>query len=379
LDGFSRYVFRQLLIGTIFVTTALTGVLWLAQSLRFVELIVNRGLSAGTFMYLIMLLLPNYLVMILPIALFTVVVFTYSKLTTDRELVVMRAVGVSPLQLAKPALALALIVTVIGYALNFSLLPSSYRMFREMQWDLRYNYSHVLLQEGAFNTVANGVTVYVRERSKDGQLLGIFAHVRRDGKEPETWMADRGALVQGDDGATMVMFNGSRQTVGKNTGQLEIIYFDRAALALDQVRATGIVRHRKPRERTMTELFNIREDRYVAPSDYGKFTIEAHRRLTVPLSSVGFTLVAVICLMSGRFSRGGQPRAILFSVGIVVALLLTTMALENLAARDLKLIPTLYIVAGLPVVLGSYVLAKPRRQRAHGDMAGATAGKLTET
>lgn len=373
MDGFSRYVLRQLLIGTIFVTTALTGVLWLAQSLRFVELIVNRGLSAGTFMYLIMLLLPNYLVMILPIALFTVVVFTYAKLTTDRELVVMRSVGVSPLQLAKPALCLALIVTVIGYALNFSLLPSSYRMFREMQWDLRYNYSHVLLQEGAFNTVTNGVTVYVRERSKDGQLLGIFAHVRRDGKEPETWMADRGALVQGDEGATVVMFNGSRQTVGKNTQQLEIIYFDRASLALDQVRAQDIVRHREPRERTVAELFNIREDRYVAPSDYGKFTIEAHRRLTVPLSSIGFTIVAVVCLMSGRFSRGGQPRAILLAVGIVVTLLLTTMALENLAARDLNLIPTLYIVASLPIAVGMVALTRPSRGRQAGGLAGAAA------
>lgn len=379
MDGFSRYVLRQLLIGTIFVTAALTGVLWLAQLLRFVELIVDRGLSAGTFMYLIMLLLPSYLVMILPIALFTVVVFTYSKLTTDRELVVMRAVGVSPLQLAKPAITLALIVSVIGYALNFSLLPSSYRMFREMQWDLRYNYSHVLLQEGAFNTVTNGVTVYVRERSKDGQLLGIFAHVRRDGKEPETWMAERGALVQGDEGATVVMFNGSRQTVGKSTNQLEILYFDRAALALDQVRANDIVRHREPRERTVAELFNIRNDRYVAPFDYGKFTIEAHRRLTVPLSPLGFTLVAVICLMSGRFSRGGQPRAILLAVGIVVALLLTTMALENLAARDLKLIPTLYLVAALPIVLGLFALARPTRQRARADMAGVTVGKLTES
>ena len=174
------------------------------------------------------------------------------------------------------------------------------------------------------------------------------------------------------------MFNGSRQTVGKSTNQLEILYFDRAALALDQVRANDIVRHREPRERTVAELFNIRNDRYVAPFDYGKFTIEAHRRLTVPLSPLGFTLVAVICLMSGRFSRGGQPRAILLAVGIVVALLLTTMALENLAARDLKLIPTLYLVAALPIVLGLFALARPTRQRARADMAGVTVGKLTE-
>ncbi|MEQ8166013.1 MAG: LptF/LptG family permease, partial [Alphaproteobacteria bacterium] len=101
MSELNKYVLRQLLVGMVIVTIGLTCVIWLTQSLRFVDMIVNRGLTAGTFVYLTMLLLPNFLSIILPIAVFTVVVFTYSKLISDRELIVMRAAGLSQVALAR--------------------------------------------------------------------------------------------------------------------------------------------------------------------------------------------------------------------------------------------------------------------------------------
>ena len=103
MSGLNKYILKQLLVGMILVTAGLTCVIWLTQSLKFVEMIVNRGLTTGVFMYFTMLLLPNFLSIVLPIALFTVIVFTYSKLITDRELVVMRAAGLSQHALAKQA------------------------------------------------------------------------------------------------------------------------------------------------------------------------------------------------------------------------------------------------------------------------------------
>ncbi|MFM8992544.1 MAG: LptF/LptG family permease, partial [Alphaproteobacteria bacterium] len=84
-----RYVLRQVLIAPTRGAAPLTCAIWLTQSLRFVELIVNRGLTIGTFFYLTMLLLPSFLWLLLPISLFAAVLFTYLRLTTDSELVVM--------------------------------------------------------------------------------------------------------------------------------------------------------------------------------------------------------------------------------------------------------------------------------------------------
>ena len=60
MNAFTRYVFGQLFVGMIFVTAGLTCIIWLSQSLRLVELIVNRGVSAGTFIYLTMLIATEF-------------------------------------------------------------------------------------------------------------------------------------------------------------------------------------------------------------------------------------------------------------------------------------------------------------------------------
>lgn len=363
MNGITRYVLWQLLAGMILVTAGLTCVIWLSQSLRFIEMIVNRGLSAGMFVYLTMLLLPNFLSLILPIALFTVVVFTYSRLISDRELVVMRTAGLSQAALAKPALILALIVVLIGYALSFYLLPTSYRMFRELQWDIRYNYSQILLREGAFNNVAEGITVYVRERSSDGQLHGILIHDARKKNKPSTIMAERGAIVDSDGTARVVMFDGNRQEIDKNTKNLSILYFDKYMLDIDNSRKEGIIRYREPRERKVSELFTIREEQLLNPKDYGKFVVEGHNRVLAPLLALAFTLIALACQISGSVTRRGQTPRIVTAVGVVVLLQAAAMGLQNLCARNLDLVPLMYANAVVPIVISYWIMVRPPRRR----------------
>jgi len=377
MNALNRYVLRQLAVGMILVTAGLTCVIWLTQSLRFVEMIVNRGLSAGSFVYLTMLLLPNFLSIILPIALFTIVVFTYSKMIGDRELVVMRATGMNQNALARPALILAMVVVGIGYWLNLYLLPQSYSQFRELQWDIRYNYSHILLQEGVFNTVSKGITVYIRERSSDGQLHGILVQDERKPAKPYTLMAERGAMVQSPEGARVIMFNGNRQEVDRKTARLSILYFDRYIFDLGSPETIDESRYREARERSLMELFNLDKDKRLNPKDYGKFTIEAHKRLTAPLTALGFTLVALACLISGSFSRRNQARRTILAVAVIVTLQGAALGLENLSARNLDFIPLMYVNAVLPIVLGYIFMHRHPRRRPTTDVApaGAAAGR----
>src|SRR6476659_5609331 len=90
-----RYIFRQSFSVMLVVTAVLTTAVWLAQSLRLVDLIVNRGLSAELFLYLALLILPRFLDIVLPIGAFIAVLFTFNRLTSESELVAMRSVGLS--------------------------------------------------------------------------------------------------------------------------------------------------------------------------------------------------------------------------------------------------------------------------------------------
>ena len=91
-----RYMFYQQLWALIAVTGGLAALIWLTQSLRFVELVVNHGLSIGVFLELTGLLIPSFVAVILPITTFVVIQFIYQRLAGDRELTVMRSAGLSP-------------------------------------------------------------------------------------------------------------------------------------------------------------------------------------------------------------------------------------------------------------------------------------------
>src|SRR3546814_4002459 len=150
---------------TVFVTVALTFAIWLTHSLRLVDYIRNRGFPASTFLTCVDLLLPSFLGVVLPVATFVAILFVYHKLAMDSEMVVMRAAGLSQLQLARPAIILAVAVTVGVYAISLYFLPLSFRNFKDLQNEFRNDFSAVLLQEGVFTALNENITVYVRQRS----------------------------------------------------------------------------------------------------------------------------------------------------------------------------------------------------------------------
>lgn len=370
--GMTRYVLRQLTVGMVFVSIALACVLWLTQSLRFVEMIVNKGISVATFLLLTMLLMPNFLVVIVPISLFAVVLFTYNKLNVDRELVVLRAAGFSHWALARPALILGAAATLFGYAMTLWVIPQTVYGFREMQWTIRNDITSVLLQEGVFNKFGDGLTIYVRSRNAEGELLGILVHDKRNPEKPVTLMAERGALVFNETGPRVLMVNGNRQQLPHDTGQLSLLYFD--SYTVDLATATGGSgdRTRDARERGVIELLNASEAE-LGTVDYRRAKVELHQRLTSPLYNLGFALVALACLLTAGFDRRGQGGTIMLAIGLMVALQAAALGVANLATRNLMFAPLLYLAALAPIGLGLWLLTHPPRPRRRAGVVGLAA------
>ncbi|OAN53206.1 LPS export ABC transporter permease LptF [Paramagnetospirillum marisnigri] len=349
---------RQMVVGMLFVSIALTCVLWLTQSLRFVEMIVNKGLSIGSFLKLTLLLMPGFLVIIIPISLFAVVVFTFNKLIADRELVVLRAAGLSHLTLAQPAIVLGAAASLVGYLLSCWLIPLTVRGFHEMHWSIRNDISNVLLQEGVFNKFGDGLTIYVRARSPEGELLGILVHDKRQAGRAVTLMAERGALVYTETGPRVLMVNGNRQEVTPGTGKLSLLYFD--SYTVDFATATGAKRERfrDARERSLGELLDVTEAES-GLQDYRRFKVELHSRLTSPLYNLGFALLAASILLTAGFDRRGQLVQVLIATGLMVAVQAAALGISNLATGNLAVVPAIYINAAIPIGFGLWVLVRP--------------------
>ena len=89
------YIAKQIVTGFLLVALSLMSMLWLTQSLRFVEMVTDKGLPVYLFVEMTSLLMPRVFTILSPIALFVAVMFVYNRLITDSELVVMKAVGIS--------------------------------------------------------------------------------------------------------------------------------------------------------------------------------------------------------------------------------------------------------------------------------------------
>lgn len=371
MGGIPRYILRQLVGPTVFVTVALTGVIWLTQSLRFLDLVINKGLSAWDFFYLTLLLLPRILVLLIPVSLFSATVYIYHRLKADSEIVVMRAAGFSPMSLALPAIVVSLAVAAVCYLLTLYLQPLGFRTFKDLQFSIRSNYASVAVPEGVFNTLVDGVTVFVRAREPTGELTGIFVHDARDPRSPATMMAERGALVQTAKGPRFVLVKGNRQELDTEDAQVSFLLFDRYTLDLQQFSESPVTRWRKPDERYLHELL----DPGGGPLDVanaGKLFAEAHWRLTAPLYAVAFVLIAVASMFYGEYDRRRDWTRIVVAAIAVMTLQTFALGFTSIVANAPELVSLMYANVAIPVVVCLYLLFTTRRVPAPGRLdAGA--------
>jgi lipopolysaccharide export system permease protein len=350
---------RQLTLGLLLVAGGLTTVIWLTQSLKFIDMIINNGATPVMFLKLTMLMMPSFLPITLPIALFVVVLFVYSKMTADRELVVMAAAGLSPVQLAKPVLILATMVMIFTFMNNILFLPESHRMFGELRWQIKYSFTQVMLDPGKFNVIGDKTTVYIREKTADNTLSGIFIHDESIPGAPVTVIAKSGAMVKSGNGANIIMFDGNRQVLDKETNDYSVLFFDRYTFAIDDYQEEQISRTPDRREMDLNELFTISTNDKILPRDRPKYIIEGHKRLTSPLVGIAFVLIALVCQFSGGFTRRNHTKRTVVAAVIILALQIIILGVENMSARNLTLIPAMYAITIIPIIACSIMLLKP--------------------
>jgi len=246
------------------------------------------------------------------------------------------------------------VATLIGYGLSLYLVPTLFRTLKDLQFRLRNAVSTVMLQEGVFNPVIKGVTVYVRARTESGELLGIIVHDERNHDQPITMMAERGAIVTSKPGTRIVMINGNRQETRKD-GALTLLHFERYEFEIAGLAKTPHPRWREPRERYLNELF-FSADQSEKVWSYQLLRMEGHYRLVSPLLSICFVIVGLAFLLSGEFNRRGQLKRVVGCIGVIIAIEVSLLSMKSSGQKLPELAGLIYLCPLLPALFGGYVL-----------------------
>ena len=209
----NKYFLRQLVAIFIMLLLVLTGLAWMIQIMTMMKFLLNYGINLTSFLGLTILMVPFIISIIIPFVTFIAIIFIYNKLISDNEVTVMASSGLSPYQIAKPALILATILTTLHLTLTLWIVPITQSQFYSTQWNLRYGLAHMKLQEAAFTQLADGLVVYV-DKVSGHDLSQVMLSDMRNEKSPLTIFAEKGKLVSTMRGLSIVMTNGSLQTNG---------------------------------------------------------------------------------------------------------------------------------------------------------------------
>jgi lipopolysaccharide export system permease protein len=353
----SLYILRQIVGPFLLFTLLLTLVVWMTQSLRLLDLVINRGQSAGIFAYLTLLMLPSLLVVIVPIAFFGAALFALNKLNHDSELVVMWSAGLSRFQMALPVIFAAAIAMALTYLCSLYLMPLGQRLTRDKVFEIRADIGAAILREGAFTTPSEGLTVFIRELSPTGEIKGILVHDNRDLTKPITYIAETGVLAQTPVGARLIMLKGNIERAEESGSKLSVLKFDRYVFDLDEYAGQPRASERETSERYLSELLEPQLTGMNQDARRGVYQAEAHNRLSAPLYCLAFALIALAATAKGHMARASYALRLSGAALMGALLRLLGYAAQGTAARNPQFLPVLYLIPLVGILIGAAILA----------------------
>ena len=211
MGSIGRYIFRTTFGAFLVILVSLTAVIWVTQALHDFDLITAQGQSILIFVSITGMIIPLLILVIAPIALLIAVVHVLNKMSTDSEIIVMNAAGMSPWVLFRAFLAVAVVVAILVTSISAYFAPKGLRTLREWLTEVQADVVGNLVQPGRFASIAGGVTMRIRERRSNGQMVGIFLDDQRDPAQRLTVLADVGEVISNANGTYLVLQNGMVQ------------------------------------------------------------------------------------------------------------------------------------------------------------------------
>lgn len=359
------------------------AIVWTTQVLARINLVTDSGQSALTFFELATLILPSIIPIVVPFALIIAVAQTLSVMNSDSELVVVSAAGGSRHIIARPVVILALLASVFSFAVDNGIDPYARERGRQLVATAHADLLSLVIQEGTFRKVDDGLFVQVAERLPDGRLGGIFvADSRQEGMDL-VYYAKNGAIVQDAEKSMLVMTDGVVHRKSPD-GNLSVIRFSSYAFDLSAFSAAAGAITMYPKDRTLAYLYNPDPNDKLFQNKPQTYRAELHRRLTEWIYPLVFALIALAVAGDARSHREGRINPLITAIAIALFVRWLGFFVSNQAQTSPLFSPLVYFV---PFVASMVAIAFIRSNKtmelpvawadALSEIAGQTAGRVS--
>ena len=320
MGSIGRYIFRTTFGAFLVICASVTALMWITQALRDIDLMTNQGQSIFVFIGITGLIIPLLILIIAPIALMIAVAHVLNKLGNDSELIVMNAAGMPPWVLFRPFLAVGIVVSLLVAAISIYVSPWGLRELRRWATEVRADLVSNVVQPGRFSKLEANLTLHIRERRPNGQLLGIFIDDQRNPKERASILAENGDIIKNERGLFLVLQNGTVQR--HETGQRDptIVLFNSYGFDLSGFASGSQVLKYSVRERYLWELYDPSLTDTLFADQPDQIRAEFHDRVTAPLYPLAFVVMTYAYLGAPRTTRQSRSMSLMGAIGAVSAL-----------------------------------------------------------
>ncbi|MEE2921316.1 MAG: LptF/LptG family permease [Pseudomonadota bacterium] len=326
------YLFFEVLRAVVIIVGGLVMLALLAQGLSRTDVILENRQSAATYFYIVMLGAPQIIALLTPLALFVAGVWSLNRIHKDSEIVVAQAAGMTRWQVASPILRLAVFCMIAHLAVNLWVQPTAQRAMRETVASARADLAAALIRPGQFTSNGDRLTFSAREQV-GGELRGVLISDMTDPENPTDILARSAALIEYEGHPTLLLRDATSQQLDSNS-QLSILEFDQYLFDLTDFMKEDSDLVLKASDKYLHELFFVDRTNYFELKEADALLAEAHSRLTTPLLNIVMTLLAIVAVLGGDFSRKGYSKRIAWATGGAIGVLIVQLVLQSASAND---------------------------------------------
>src|SRR5690606_28136815 len=312
-----RYILRRafmLFIGAMAWTLA---IVWTTQVLARIDLVTDSGQSALTFFEVASLIIPSIIPIVVPFAVVVAVAQTLSVMNSDSELVVINAAGASRMTVLKPIMLLAVAAAIFCLIVQNFVDPYSRQRNRNLIANARADLLTLLIQEGTFRKIEDGLFVQIGKRFPGNKLGEIFVADSRQEGVDLVYYAKTGAVIDEGDDKALLMSDGvvHRKVPG---GEISIIRFTSYAFDLSaftpQIGKVSLM----PKDQTTPYLLNPDPNDPIFQKSPNLYRSELAKRFSEWLYPITFALIALAVAGDARSHRESRIHPLITAVSIAL-------------------------------------------------------------
>lgn len=351
---YKRYIIRNIVPSLVIIIFSITSLVWITQILKFLHLI-DKGIKAQDFLNLIILVIPSLLFILLPFATIITIIYTYNALSERRQIIILQNLGLSNIQLASPALIVALAVTLFAYYISTSLLPLSYAKLKSDLNFMKNNYASTLLNEKTFNTISKDITVYFDKRLADGTMKDLILFDNRKHDNHAILFSRYGIFKIHNNSSFFQLKDGVRQVYDYN-GNLTNLSFDVLTVELVSNDAKRLEKEEYSREINEYYIHELlKPNNNLSKQRKIKLIAEGHQRLIWPMYNFVLVFLTLSVFLRQPYNKKSSLRQILITALSAIIITYLHFVLQNLASKDLNFIFACYANIISAIILSLYL------------------------